>query len=240
MTTPLAIFHKKNMNQQASAAAQCTGKQQKSQWKFPVSKAFYEKIRIRGERIMDKLGYGAGWMKHLMPHIERYMLTGEKLGNHYVYECMQIVFTCLRFEVDLAIERSAKARARAAERRAMKATSKPATNDVDSPDNASTGNDIAQNDGSAKDMPKKHDDENGAEENREIVTDTIAMDISENRNPETDHSEEQICTGVNESRDAIRGLFGVLSLVDLRKEAVGAVGVVGEETVGGEKTDDAE
>ena len=61
MTTPLAIFHKKNTNQQPSAAAQCAGKQQKSQWKFPVSKAFYEKIRIRGERIMDELGYGAGW-----------------------------------------------------------------------------------------------------------------------------------------------------------------------------------
>ena len=205
MTTPLAIFHKNNMNQQASAAAQCSGKQQKGQWKFPVSKAFYEKIRIRGERIMDELGYGAGWMKHLMPHIERYMLTGEKLGNHYAYECMQIVFTCLRFEVDLAIERSAKARARAAERRAMKAKSKPATEDMADADSTSTGKDNAR-----KDMPEKHDGENGAdknrdsqngtEENREIGTGGIKDSAIENRSPETDNFKEQICKFRNESQ----------------------------------------
>ncbi len=40
--------------------------------------------------------------------------------------------------------------------------------------------------------------------------------------------------------DAVRELFGVIGLVDLREEAVGAVGVVGEETVGGEEADDAE
>ncbi|WP_300505968.1 hypothetical protein [uncultured Duncaniella sp.] len=210
MTTPLAIFHRKNMNQQASATAQCTGKQQKSQWKFPVSKAFYEKIRIRGERIMDELGYGAGWMKHLMPHIERYMLTGEKLGNHYAYECMQIVFTCLRFEVDLAIERSAKARARAAERRAMKAGSKPATEDMAGADSTPTGNDIAQNDDSTKDMPKNHDSENGTdknrdfqngtEENREIGTGGIKDSAIENRSPETDNFKEQICKCRDESQ----------------------------------------
>lgn len=92
----------------------------KKAWEFPISKAYYEKVRVRGEKIMDELGYGVEWMKYLMPHIDRYLLTGERLGNHYAYECMLIVFTCLRFDLDLAIERSAKAKARAAERRALK------------------------------------------------------------------------------------------------------------------------
>ena len=93
----------------------------KKAWEFPISKAYYEKVRVRGEKIMDELGYGAEWMKYLMPHIDRYLLSGERLGgNHYAYECLLIVFTCLRFDLDLAIERSAKAKARAAERRALK------------------------------------------------------------------------------------------------------------------------
>ncbi len=96
----------------------------KKAWEFPISKAYYEKVRVRGEKIMDELGYGAEWMKYLMPHIDRYLLKGERLGNHYAYECMLIVFTCLRFDLDLAIERSAKAKARAAERRALKEAQK--------------------------------------------------------------------------------------------------------------------
>ncbi len=96
----------------------------KKTWNFPISKAYYEKVRIRGEKIMDELGYGAEWMKYLMPHIDRYLLKGERLGNHYAYECMLIVFTCLSFDLDLAIERSAKAKARAAERRALKEAQK--------------------------------------------------------------------------------------------------------------------
>ncbi len=96
----------------------------KKAWDFPISKAYYEKVRVRGEKIMDELGYGAEWMKYLMPHIDRYLLKGERLGNHYAYECMLIVFTCLRFDLDLAIERSAKAKARAAERRALKEAQK--------------------------------------------------------------------------------------------------------------------
>ncbi len=67
----------------------------KKPWTLPVSKAFYEKMRRRGEMIMDALGYGAEWMKYLMPHLDAYMLKGEKLGYHYEYECMRVVFMCL-------------------------------------------------------------------------------------------------------------------------------------------------
>ncbi len=90
----------------------------KKPWTLPVSKAFYEKMRRRGEMIMDALGYGAEWMKYLMPHLDAYMLKGEKLGYHYEYECMRVVFTCLCLDIDTAMQRSARAKARAAERRA--------------------------------------------------------------------------------------------------------------------------
>lgn len=113
---------------------------EKKPWTLPVSKAFYEKMRRRGEMIMDALGYGAEWMKYLMPHLDAYMLKGEKLGYHYEYECMRVVFMCLCLDIDTAMQRSARAKARAAERRAAAEMTKAENKDEKSEADKATEN----------------------------------------------------------------------------------------------------
>ena len=90
----------------------------KERWTKPVSKAFYEKLRLRCEQIFEEMRYGSGWVMNFMPAVDRYISTGETPGM--CDEGIRIVFICLRYEIDMALERSAKARKRAAERREAK------------------------------------------------------------------------------------------------------------------------
>ena len=90
----------------------------KERWTKPVSKAFYEKLRLRCEQIFEEMRYGSGWVMNFMPTVDRYISTGETPGM--CDEGIRIVFICLRHEIDMALERSAKARKRAAERREAK------------------------------------------------------------------------------------------------------------------------
>lgn len=133
----------------------------KKPWALPVSKAFYEKMRRRGELIMDALGYGAAWMKCLMPHLDAYMLKGEKLGYHYEYECMRIVFTCLCLDIDTAMQRSACAKARAAERRAAAEMAK-AKNDIEKSEEDKTDEEAIEK--TAEKALEKHDEADKATE----------------------------------------------------------------------------
>lgn len=89
-------------------------------WAMPVSRAFYEKLRLRVSDVFNDLGYGAQWAMQLMPVIDLYMLTGEKPTRLSCEECLLTIFTSLRHEIDMAMERSATARRRAAERRGQK------------------------------------------------------------------------------------------------------------------------
>lgn len=91
------------------------GESKKEKWTRPVSKAFYEKLCRRCEQIFEDLRYGHGWVRNFMPVVDRYLSTGEMPGQYD--NGIMTVFICLRHEIDMALERSAKARKRAAERR---------------------------------------------------------------------------------------------------------------------------
>ena len=78
----------------------------KERWTKPVSKAFYEKLRLRCEQIFEEMRYGSGWVMNFMPAVDRYISTGETPGM--CDEGIRIVFICLRYEIDMALERSAK------------------------------------------------------------------------------------------------------------------------------------
>lgn len=97
----------------------------KERWTKPVSKAFYEKLRLRCEQIFEEMRYGSGWVMNFMPAVDRYISTGETPGM--CDEGIRIVFICLRYEIDMALKRSAKARKRAAERREAKEAAQTAT-----------------------------------------------------------------------------------------------------------------
>lgn len=100
-------------------------KSAKERWTKPVSKAFYEKLRLRCEQIFEEMRYGSGWVMNFMPAVDRYISTGETPGM--CDEGIRIVFISLRHEIDMALERSAKARKRAAERREGKEAAQTAT-----------------------------------------------------------------------------------------------------------------
>lgn len=107
-----------NNRQQKSA------KTQKEAWLYPVSRAFYEKLRAKGEQIFKDLGYGRLWTDELMKLVNAYMLRGECPQRRWTDETLLTIFVCLRHDIDQAIRRSADARCRAAERRAAKGIGK--------------------------------------------------------------------------------------------------------------------
>lgn len=111
-------------------------KSAKERWTKPVSKAFYEKLRLRCEQIFEEMRYGCGWVVNFMPAVDKYISTGETPGM--CDEGIRIVFICLRHEIDMALERSAKARKRAAERREAKEAAQTTT-PADEPRQEETG-----------------------------------------------------------------------------------------------------
>ena len=90
-------------------------------WTKPVSKGFYEKLRVKVSNIVTSLGYVRGYTDEIMKSIDRYMINGEVPTRHYCEEYFMAIFFTLRVEVDEAMARSAAARQRAAQRRARKA-----------------------------------------------------------------------------------------------------------------------
>lgn len=103
--------------------------QKKEVWPYPVSRAFYEKIRAKGEQIFKDLGYGRLWNDELMKLINEYMLHGERPQRSWADETLLTIFSCLRLEIDQAIRRSADARRRAAERREAREAENVSRND---------------------------------------------------------------------------------------------------------------
>lgn len=93
-------------------------------WDKPVSKVFYEKLRVKVSNIVKSLGYVRGYTDEIMKSLDRYMANGEVPMRYYCEEYFMAIFFTLRVEIDEAIARSAAARQRAAERRARKAAEK--------------------------------------------------------------------------------------------------------------------
>lgn len=93
-------------------------------WDKPVSKVFYEKLRVKVSNIVKSLGYVRGYTDEIMKSLDRYIANGEVPMRYYCEEYFIAIFFTLRVEIDEAIARSAAARQRAAERRARKAAEK--------------------------------------------------------------------------------------------------------------------
>lgn len=96
-----------------------SGKRKKEPWLMPVTKAFYEKIRLKGEYAVRKLGCGSSAICNLMKVIDAYLLQGKE--PHYgEWEWILSFFYSVQSDIDVAIERRRRCRERAAERKARK------------------------------------------------------------------------------------------------------------------------
>lgn len=89
----------------------------KEAWTLPVSKAFYERLKIKVATIYWDLGYPVGWSSLMLECLEVYMREGWKPRGRQVEAYFQAIFFSLCPEIDEAMRRSALSRQRAAERR---------------------------------------------------------------------------------------------------------------------------
>ena len=93
----------------------------KIKWDKPVSRAFFEKLRLKIDKIYKDLKYSPSWVAEIMEYVDLYLRTGEYPNRTWGCEDPVLaIFFCLKFDIDVAIKRSADCRRRAAERRARK------------------------------------------------------------------------------------------------------------------------
>lgn len=93
----------------------------KIKWDKPVSRAFYEKLRLKIDKIYKDLKYSPSWVAEIMEYVDLYLRSGEYPNRTWrCEEPVLAIFFCLKFDIDAAIKRSADCRRRAAERRARK------------------------------------------------------------------------------------------------------------------------
>lgn len=87
-------------------------------WDLPVTKAYYQKLGEKVTAVYRNSGYSDGFVDQMLEYLTNYMRDSYMpmyLGEHTI-----LLFQSLRLDVDAAIERSARARQRAAQRRARK------------------------------------------------------------------------------------------------------------------------
>ncbi|MCM1076636.1 MAG: hypothetical protein NC411_04665 [Bacteroides sp.] len=99
----------------------------KEKWDFPVSQKFYMNLCHRIEMILQALNRDSQSIDHLQSIVDAYLGEGETPSRQTVDEQCLTIFLCLKHDIDLAIERSTRAKARAAERRAQKNAAKNQT-----------------------------------------------------------------------------------------------------------------
>lgn len=132
----------------------------KIKWDKPVSRAFYEKLRLKIDKIYKDLKYSPSWIAEIIEYVDLYLRTGEYPDRTWrCEEPVLAIFFCLKFEIDAAIKRSADCRRRAAERRARKEAERLAA--VGEQSAGATGN---------ENVPRR--EENSAAEDRDGVAST--------------------------------------------------------------------
>lgn len=132
----------------------------KIKWDKPVSRAFYEKLRLKIDKIYKDLKYSPSWIAEIIEYVDLYLRTGEYPDRTWrCEEPVLAIFFCLKFEIDAAIKRSADCRRRAAERRARKEAERLASAGEQSA--GATGN---------ENVPRR--EENSAAEDRDGVAST--------------------------------------------------------------------
>lgn len=100
-------------------------KEAKPKWDKPVSRAFYEKLKLKVAAIYKSLGYMPQWTSEIMEYVDLYLRDGTRPTRQWrCEEQILAIFYCLKHDIDAAIHRSAECRRRAAERRALKSAAK--------------------------------------------------------------------------------------------------------------------
>lgn len=100
-------------------------KEAKPKWDKPVSRAFYEKLKLKIAAIYKSLGYMPQWTAEIMEYVDIYLRDGTCPTRQWrCEEQILAIFYCLKHDIDAAIHRSAECRRRAAERRALKSAAK--------------------------------------------------------------------------------------------------------------------
>lgn len=100
-------------------------KEAKPKWDKPVSRAFYEKLKLKVAAIYKSLGYMPQWTSEIMEYVDIYLRDGTRPTRQWRCEDQILaIFYCLKHDIDAAIHRSAECRRRAAERRALKSAAK--------------------------------------------------------------------------------------------------------------------
>ncbi|MCM1077373.1 MAG: hypothetical protein NC411_08450 [Bacteroides sp.] len=113
-------------------------KHAKGGWNFPVSQKFYKNLCHRIEMILQALDHDSESVARLKSIVDTYLLNGETPSRLTIDGQQLAIFLCLRHDIDLAVERSARAKARAAERRAQKEAEKSQSEAPKSESNAPT------------------------------------------------------------------------------------------------------
>jgi len=96
----------------------------KAKWDRPVTKAFYEKLRLKAAYVVREVHEVPGYVDIIMDFIDRYMFYQQK--PFYYTESMWIwsFFAAIQGDIDKAIERRKRAKERAAERKAARERAK--------------------------------------------------------------------------------------------------------------------
>jgi len=96
----------------------------KAKWNRPVTKAFYEKLRLKAVYVVREVHEVPGYVDIIMDFIDRYMFYQQK--PFYYTESMWIwsFFAAIQGDIDKAIERRKRAKERAAERKAARERAK--------------------------------------------------------------------------------------------------------------------
>jgi len=96
----------------------------KAKWNRPVTRAFYEKLRLKAVYVVREVHEVPGYVNIIMDFIDRYMFYQQK--PFYYTESMWIwsFFAAIQGDIDKAIERRKRAKERAAERKAARERAK--------------------------------------------------------------------------------------------------------------------